>query len=64
MIESSSICSECLNIYIELNIFYDIPAVWETEEIHKTGTGNVGTSKGHLKQLFISPYDGEEPWGS
>ncbi len=35
-------------------MFYFIPAVWDTEEIHKTGTGNVETSKGNLKQLLIS----------
>lgn len=61
MIGSVSIRSEHLNKVIEVRtqvmMFYFIPAVWETEEIQKTGTGNAETSKGNLKQPFISPYD-------
>lgn len=34
-----------------------IPAVRETEEIHRKGTGIVETSKGCLTQLLISSYD-------
>lgn len=48
---------ECLNKYNEVcrqvNIFYFIPVVWETEGIHKAGTGNVETSEGYLKQCII-----------
>lgn len=57
---------ECLNKYNEVcrqvNIFYFIPVVWETEGIHKMGTGNVETSKGYLKQLSMHYlYKREEP---
>lgn len=33
-------------------MFYFIPAAWETEEIHKPGTGNVETSKRTFKTII------------